>query len=356
MVNIRFKRWVSSIVTLSIGLILTAPASACTRALYNNPSSKYVVTGRNMDWFESLDASLWVFPKGIKRHGSAGQNSLNWTSKYGSVVITAFDKAVADGMNEKGLAVNALYLGETNFGARNVANPAISWAAYVQYLLDNYGSVSEAVASMQTLKLEVVSSPIPGSTPKPPTLHFALSDATGDSAIFEYLEGKLVIHHGKQYTIMTNSPIYSDQLALNTYWQSVGGEHMLPGTVRASDRYVRASYYINQLPVPNHSIDAVTAVMSVMNNTAQPAATINPEVPNISPTIWQTLANNTNKVYYFKGSNLPSAVWINFKDLNVANGAPTLKVRLQNNMQLSGSLKNNLVKAPPLVFTGPQDK
>jgi Linear amide C-N hydrolases, choloylglycine hydrolase family len=49
------------------------------------------------------------------------------------------------------------------------------------------------------------------------------SDATGDSAIFEYLCGKLVIHHGRQYTVMTNSPVYDEQLALNRYWQEIGG-------------------------------------------------------------------------------------------------------------------------------------
>jgi len=37
-------------------------------------------------------------------------------------------------------------------------------------------------------------------------IHLSISDATGDSAIFEHLGGKLVIHHGRQYQVMTNSP------------------------------------------------------------------------------------------------------------------------------------------------------
>ncbi|HEY5206095.1 MAG TPA: linear amide C-N hydrolase [Roseiarcus sp.] len=36
--------------------------------------------------------------------------------------------------------------------------------------------------------------------------HLALADASGDSAIFEYISGKLVIHHDRKYTVMTNSP------------------------------------------------------------------------------------------------------------------------------------------------------
>lgn len=336
-----------------VSLNLVESSYACSRAVYTSPDSTHVVTGRNMDWFESLDASLWVMPREIKHNGAAGQNSIEWTSKYGSVVITAFDKAVADGLNEKGLAVNALYLGETNFGKRNIDTPGISWAGYVQYLLDNFATVSEAVKTMQSSNLEVVSSPIPGSKPKPPTLHFSLSDATGDSAIFEYLNGKLVIHHGKQYKVMTNSPIYSKQIALNAYWQTVGGENMLPGTVRASDRYVRANYYVNQLPAAKNNLDAISGVMSVMRNVAQPQATVNPDVPNISPTIWQSIANNTAKVYYFQQSNLPSGVWLDFKELNFSANSPVMKVTLQNNFKLVGNVKQHLIKATPFEFTGP---
>ena len=70
----------------------------------------------------------------------------------------------------------------------------------------------------------------------------------GDSAIFEYVGGKLVIHHGKQYTVMTNSPIYSEQLALNAYWQKIGGFKFLPGTNRAADRFARASFLLDAIP------------------------------------------------------------------------------------------------------------
>lgn len=346
---------VSTASTISINLIAMQPTQACTRAVYTSPDAQFVITGRNMDWFEPLDASLWILPQGLKRNGAAGQNSLEWTSKFGSVVVTGFDKAVADGMNEKGLAVNALYLGETKFGERNINNPGLSWAGYVQYLLDNFASVSEAVQAMKDSKIEVVSSPIPGSDPKPPTLHFSLSDATGDSAIFEYLNGKLVIHHGKQYKVMTNSPVYSQQLALNTYWKVVGGENMLPGTVRASDRYVRASYYLDQIPTPDNNIKAVTDVMAVMRNTAQPQGKVNANVPNISPTIWQSIADNTSKTYYYQQSNLPSSVWVDFKELNFSNGALVMKVTLQDNYKLVGNIKDAFSEAKLFEFTGPVD-
>jgi len=58
----------------------------------------------------------------------------------------------------------------------------------------------------------------------------------------------LNIDHGKQYTVMTNSPIYDEQIALSKYWKGIGGLVLLPGTNRAFDRLARASFLLNTIP------------------------------------------------------------------------------------------------------------
>ncbi|WP_394337119.1 linear amide C-N hydrolase [Chitinophaga parva] len=35
------------------------------------------------------------------------------------------------------------------------------------------------------------------------TLHLSISDASGDNAIFEYINSKLVVYHDHAYTVMT---------------------------------------------------------------------------------------------------------------------------------------------------------
>ncbi len=70
--------------------------------------------------------------------------------------------------------------------------------------------------------------------------HLSLSDRTGDSAIFEYIDGELVIHHGREYKVMINSPPFDGQIPLNAYWNEIGGLTFLPGTNRASDRFALA--------------------------------------------------------------------------------------------------------------------
>ncbi len=92
--------------------ILTATsgitANACTRAVYLG-SDNVVITGRSMDWAEDIYSNAWVFPRGMARDGATGANTIKWTSKYGSLIVSGYDAGTADGMNEKGLVANVLY-------------------------------------------------------------------------------------------------------------------------------------------------------------------------------------------------------------------------------------------------------
>lgn len=105
----RTNRAVSALLAALVALPLAQPASACTRTLYTGADGT-VITGRSMDWSEDLVSNLWIFPAGMARHGAAGEASLRWTSKYGSVVVSGYEAGSADGLNEKGLAANVLYI------------------------------------------------------------------------------------------------------------------------------------------------------------------------------------------------------------------------------------------------------
>lgn len=168
---------------------------ACTRVVYKGPNGT-VITARSMDWKDEISANLWVFPRGIVRSGEVGPQSVKWTSKYGSVVSTAWDIATADGLNEKGLVANVLWLVESSYPKfqPNGSKKGIAISAWAQYVLDNFATVNEAVAALKDEPFVVVSDYIPG-TKKFTTLHLSISDASGDNAIFEYINGKLVIHH-----------------------------------------------------------------------------------------------------------------------------------------------------------------
>lgn len=328
-------------------------AHACSRAVYKGPNGT-VITGRNMDWKTEIPANLWVFPRGIQRNGQVGTSSINWTSKYGSVIASSWDIGSSDGMNEKGLVGNALWLTESEYPEfkKDGDKSGLAIGLWLQYMLDNFASVEEAVKAFSKEEFVVVSYNIPG-TETFISLHLSLSDKNGDNAIFEYINGELVIHHDPSYAVMTNSPIYEEQLAINTYWEDIPGTVMLPGTNRASDRYVRGSFYMDAVPKTDDVKIAVPIVFSIMRNMSVPFGISTPNQPNISSTRWRTVADQKNMVYYFEDVLNPSVVWLTFENLDFSENAKVKKLVLDTHeYNYAGESSNSLIDAKPFDFAG----
>lgn len=329
---------------------VTPDSEACTRAVYKGLDN-LVLTARSMDWRDDIPANLWLFPRGMQRQGEVGTNSVRWTSKYGSVVASAFDIASADGMNEKGLVANLLWLVESRYPDYNGEQTGLSVAAWVQYMLDNFASVTEAVTAMQAEPFVVVSANIPG-TDRFTTVHLSLSDASGDNAVFEYIDGKLVIHHDPSYTVMTNSPVFDKQLAINEYWQALGGTTMLPGTNRAADRFVRASFYLNAIPQTGDPALAAASVFSVIRNASVPFGISSPTEPNISSTRWRSVADHKSLRYFFETALTPNTFWVELTQADFRPGQPVRKLELDNNQTYAGNTIKQFKKAAAFQFAG----
>ncbi len=127
------------------------------------------------------------------------------------MIVSGYEAGTADGLNEKGLAANMLYLADSDYGQPAAGKPLLTIAAWPQYVLDNYATVAEAVTELGKEPFSILAPTLPNGSKA--RLHLSISDASGDSAIFEYVDGKLFIHHGKQYVVMTNEPVYEKQLA-----------------------------------------------------------------------------------------------------------------------------------------------
>ncbi len=339
----------AALAAVSLSVTSLPLADACTRAVYLGPEDT-IITVRSMDWESDLGSNLFDFPRGMKRQGAAGPKSIQWTSKYGSVVAAAFDAASADGMNEKGLVANLLYLAESDYGkpASDDPRPPLSISAWLQYVLDNYATVAEAVEALRKEPFYVVPTMTPDGHAG--SVHLAISDPTGDSAIFEYLDGKLVIHHGREFQVMTNSPRYDQQLALNKYWEQIGGTVMLPGANRAADRFVRASFYINAVPKTANIAEATASAFSVIRNASVPLGISTPGQPNISSTLWRSVSDHKNRRYYFESTRSPSVFWVNLADLDFAEGAPVKKLTLTGGVILAGNAADKFVPSAPFKF------
>jgi len=341
-----FMRWAST-AALAGSLLATTPAVACTRCMRAFADGT-VVVGRSMDWVEDPGSEMWVFPRGMKRHGNAGPASLEWTSRFGSVGVSFYGIATADGMNEKGLVANILYLAESDYGTSVAGRPHLSIGGWAQYVLDNYATVAEAVAALEKEPFTIVAPVLPNG--EAGVGHLSISDPSGDSAIFEYLGGRLKVHHGRRYNVMTNSPPFDEQLALNAYWRQIGGDVMLPGTIRASDRFVRASFYIDAIPENLAGSRAIASVFSVIRNASAPLGITTPGEPNVASTIWRTVHDQKARTLYFDSATSPTVFWMPLEKLDFTAGAPVKKLPLKAGETYSGDASGSLRPAEPFSF------
>jgi choloylglycine hydrolase len=332
--------------------LLGPTAAACTRMVYLGPEGR-ILTARSMDWATEIGTDLWVFPRGIERSGQTGEDTVRWTSKYGSVTASAFNIATSDGLNEKGLSANLLWLAESDYTPWTGEKPGLSISTWAQYVLDNFATVAEAVAALEEEPFVVLTSTLPDSD-RVATVHLSISDASGDSAIFEYVDGKLVIHHGRQYQVMTNSPTFEQQLAISSYWNEIGGTVMLPGTNRAADRFARSNFYINAIPQVEDRRTATAAVFSVIRNVSVPIGITTPNQPNISSTRWRTVADHKDLIYYFESAVTPNVFWVDLKGLDLEPGAPVRALRLGPDQRetFAGEVSDEFQPSEPFTFMG----
>ena len=340
-----------------------SPASACSRVLSAN-NGQAVLVGRNMDWPENIDSAFWFLPRGIKRSGLAGGNAMVWAAKYSSIVTASTVKGqsfVSDGLNEKGLEANQLWLNESDYGARNETKPGLSIALWAQYVLDNYSTVADAVRDIQSGLYQIVDVNIPmyiptvGVTEARASLHLALADRTGDSAVIEYLNGKPVIYHDRKYTIMTNSPTFDKQQENLKKYKGFGGKKPLPGTSDAADRFVRASFYMKNTPQPNNIREAIAYMLSVTRNASQPfIVTLDPKHPYTAATIWRTVGDLTNGYYYYESTISPYLVWADFAEFDSGAGSQAMKLELSKNPDYYGNVSKFFQKADPAELKVPK--
>lgn len=325
---------------------------ACTRVMYKGPNNT-ILTGRSMDFSLEIPANLWIFPRGMARNGEVGPNSIQWTSKYGSLVASSWDIASPDGMNERGLMANLLWLVESEYPTfeKTGTRKGLAISAWAQYALDNFATVAEAVEEFRKEEFAIVSDFIPG-TDKFTTVHLSLSDPTGDNAILEYIGGKLVIHHDPSYIVMTNDPPYEQQLAINKYWQNIPGRIFLPGTVSSPDRFARAYFFINSIPQTDDTRIAVASVMSVVRNVSVPYGFEVEGSPNLSTTRWRVVADHKNLVYYFETALTPNTFWVDMKKIDFSENAKVRKLPLMNNETYSGETSGSFIEANPFRFMG----
>jgi penicillin V acylase-like amidase (Ntn superfamily) len=323
----------------------------CTRILWND-NDLAVIVGRTMDWPESTEPILTVFPRGCARDGGlvgehrvVADNPLTWTSRYGSIITTIYGIGAADGINERGLAAHVLFLNACDFGARDASIPGLHAGLWAQYPLDNAATVVEALELLAGVQIVMAE-----ARGVKATVHLALEDANGDSAIIEHIDGRTVIHHGREHKIMTNDPVYDEQLQLLAAhdFSSPSSEMALPGNVNPRDRFARAAYYSALLPKPANEREAVAAIFAITRNVSVPFGAPYKGF-GIYNTEYRTVSDLTKRRYFFELTTSPNVVWAALEDFDLAPGSPVLALN-PDDIELSGDVADSFGELAPAPY------
>jgi penicillin V acylase-like amidase (Ntn superfamily) len=176
--------------------------------------------------------------------------------------------------------------------------------------------------------------------------HFAFEDASGDSAIVEVLDGKQVVHHGREFTVMANDPTYDEQLAHLRGFAPFGGDTPLPGDITSMDRFVRASYFLHYLPEPKTDAEAVAGVIRLARNVAVPYGAPYPDF-GVYPTLWISASDIDHRVFYFESTRSPDVVWVELGPQDLESGRPVRRLDPMA-LELVGEVSGAFTEAMPI--------
>lgn len=244
-----------------------AASLACT-AFQLRAADGSVVYCRSMEFGYPFNSKVLVIPRGTEFTGTApgGAPGLRWTATLGAVGLNV-DVApgiVADGQNEKGLAVGMLYLpGYAKYLAPDHAKASRSIGGWevATMLLTTCGTVDDAVAALRDKVhvAEQVFAPFGIVLP----LHYWIGDASGRVVIAEYVDGALRIHDNPMGTLTNSPPFDWQRINLSNYvnlspvnvpsrrlagidvpnFGQGSGAIGLPGDLTPPSRFVRATLF-----------------------------------------------------------------------------------------------------------------
>ncbi|MED7820186.1 MULTISPECIES: linear amide C-N hydrolase [unclassified Francisella] len=345
------KKLIHILIFSIILLGISHNANACSELNHNFGNNLGIYTARTIDIFIDLKPTLTVYPRGIKENGGLSKNSLSWINKYGYISVdeTNINNLTGEGINEKGLAAHLLYLGDTIQPQRNISKPGINGLFWVRYVLGNFSSVKEVIENLNKYQIYVPPVKINNKKVYIP-IHYMIEDKTGDSALIEYVNGKLKIY--RNINAISNEPNYEQQQKILDKAKKLGFYNIdkLPGGANSGYRFVRTNYISENLPEAISPDQAVNYMFSAIDSVSVPFIkgyrneNLNsPSLEDKWPTQWKSVISLSENKLYIVDTLIGNRTYISLNDINLEKGQPIRSVSIMNG-DLVGNISNNLTK------------
>lgn len=325
-------------VPLALLLMTTASSAlACTDFVIKAKDGS-VVEGRSMEWGLDLKSHVRFHPPGEERMSQSPdqKTSIKWKGKYSylGVDCNGMD-IVVDGLNEKGLSMSGLWLPGTVYQTVREPKAALEVVDLGAWILSNYATVDEVTAAIGDVQVWARNMPDWGGIP---TMHLALNDASGHSAVIEFTDGQQKIFENPN-GVLTNAPTFDwHRINLRNYMQisplnpqSVtvygtvlappgqgGGFLGIPGDWTPPSRFVRTTAMLAFAAPAPKSADAVTLAEHTLNAVDIPIGDVRADKEHSDYTQWAVIKDLTNKIFYYRSYDNLSLRSIDLKKLHAA--------------------------------------
>jgi len=269
---------------------LPAPSQACTSFCVDTGDG--CVFGANQD--NPVDAGTVVVKKRYVlktgwEAGTTGQYA-RWIARYGSVTFdyAGYQMAWA-GMNEAGLMISTMALDGTHEPEPD-ARPPLASALWVQYQLDNHATVAEVINSDSRVRITMAVD------------HYLVCDRSGECAVIEFLDGKMVHYSGDALPVkaLSNSA-YSEALHASAEQIHVSNSLQRFGAVTKALAFAPAS----SKPPADYAFDILAGVALPFN-------------------AWRIVFDPLNLRVYWRTNHNPAVRWLDLADLNFSCRTPVM--------------------------------
>ena len=285
---------------------------ACTSFCLDNGG--HAVFGTNYD-NEIWEGLLFVSKRGVTKSGwEAGTSGkyARWTAEYGSVTFNLAGVQLAwAGMNEAGLTVSTMWLGETRNPPPDERPPLVS-PLWIQYQLDTCATLEKVMANDARVRIADTVD------------HYLVCDRSGACAAVEFLNGETVFHTGDTLPVKV--------LTNHAYQKAVGAWQAGRLRDNSLERFGIAADRVTGFQ-PGDAPSAVAYAFETLNRASG-------QTTGGTPTQWSIVFDAENLRVYWRTSRNAQVRSVEFAKLDFACSTPV--EMLDVHAPLSGDVSDKL--------------
>jgi len=278
---------ITTITALLLSVLMIYQTHACSTFLLKDDKGNPFF-GRNFDFPVGM-GHIHINLKGMEKTSfqMGNEQPFTWISNYGSISFNQNGREFPyGGMNEAGLVIEQMWHQEAQYPEPDHRH-GLTELQWIQYQLDNSATVEEVLKSNEYIRV---------SNASVATLHFLVADETGNTAVIEYINGKMSVRTSVElkYPVLTNCS-YDVSIDYMSRKESNPQQEFAPWTENSSGRFMTAANMLEKYQ--KNPTDPLSFSFDVLESVSQNPGTVWSIVYDISSRniYYKTQANNQVK-------------------------------------------------------------